>query len=223
MTRHSRNACAGSVFTYAERRRMDGHDTADIPAGWIAQVDTCFMCMKRAEQPCVCSQGHVGCRECFLSTLLARQKEKKKRMDGQEVVDEGKIDNSQVETFLAQQQVLKETDNHQHQHHHPSRPSAPTTKKMVNFMDEQKRPGCPGGSEPHPLSIKSLHSVSFKYSSLDRAVVCFRCQGRLQREAHSYQPCGHVVCALCTEHTATSMTCPVCGIAMTSRIIINAM
>jgi nitric oxide synthase-interacting protein len=75
MTRHAKNACSYAVFSHAERARLK-YGTQGRRAGAEAQkpFNACELCLHTAEQPVLCSKGHLFCRGCILE-FLAQQKE----------------------------------------------------------------------------------------------------------------------------------------------------
>jgi nitric oxide synthase-interacting protein len=85
MSRHSKNNTASSVFTYAERAKLDyGTQKQRLGSDSLRKFDACFLCLTVARDP-VCwylhiyptlsSKGHLACKECFLSNILAQKKE----------------------------------------------------------------------------------------------------------------------------------------------------
>jgi len=75
MTRHAKNACSYAVFSHAERQRLQ-YGTQSRRTGLDAQkpFNACDLCLHPAEQPVLCSKGHLFCRGCILESL-AQQKE----------------------------------------------------------------------------------------------------------------------------------------------------
>lgn len=86
MTRHSKNSCAGPVFTYSERQRTNwGTQSARINSHAIKPFDCCAICLHAAVDAVVCQKGHLYCKECIYESLL-QQKERQK--DEQAVRDD---------------------------------------------------------------------------------------------------------------------------------------
>jgi len=75
MSRHSKNACAAPIFSYAERQRLKyGTQSRRVGLDAQKQFDACNLCLQKADQPVICPRGHVLCRRCMIEGL-ARQKE----------------------------------------------------------------------------------------------------------------------------------------------------
>lgn len=44
----------------------------------MRQFDACSLCLQRAREPVACQRGHIYCKECVYTDLLAQKKEIKK-------------------------------------------------------------------------------------------------------------------------------------------------
>ena len=77
MSRHSRNNTANSVFTYAEKKMLDkdyGVKKTRIGQDSQRSFEQCHLCLSVAKEPCSCLKGHLFCRECIMSNMLAQKK-----------------------------------------------------------------------------------------------------------------------------------------------------
>lgn len=213
MTRHSKNNCSGSVFTYAERH---GRDREVYAAGALAQtsetkksVDTCFMCMNRSTDPVLCGPtGHIGCRECFLTSILQQKRTYKKLLSEYEKLKFDKVEEgtSKIESFERQQRILDRPEVD------PVKPD----QKLASFWNispkdvkhDLKKPSkdvvCKVG-KPHELSISSLIPISMKY--LNDQLVCFQCDRGIIFDAVVSRNCGHLFCVKCSPKDGCSCGC----------------
>ena len=74
MTRHSKNSCAGPVFTYHERQRTNwGTQSARITSHSIKPFDCCALCLHSAVDALVCQKGHLFCKECIYNSLMQQK------------------------------------------------------------------------------------------------------------------------------------------------------
>lgn len=97
MSRHTKNNCASTVFTYHERQRLQyGTRKAMLSKESLKQWDECCICLHTGVDPmcwyafitlllCVsclfvfCSQeGHLFCKECVYEYLVNQKKELEK-------------------------------------------------------------------------------------------------------------------------------------------------
>lgn len=82
MTKHSKNNTASSIFSYAERKKLDygtkgqrlGHES-------MRRFDACALCLQRARDPVACQEGHLFCKECAYTDLLAQKKDIKRQKE----------------------------------------------------------------------------------------------------------------------------------------------
>lgn len=78
MVRHSRNNTASASFTKAEYSMLGerwGSKKIKLAAESFKQFDQCSLCLNSAENPVLCHQGHLFCKECIYSALLDQKKE----------------------------------------------------------------------------------------------------------------------------------------------------
>ena len=89
MTKHSKNNTASSIFSYAERKRLD-YGTKGVrhlpPRSTLVLItrsclqqrlgnesmrrfDACALCLQRARDPVACQEGHLFCKECAYTDL----------------------------------------------------------------------------------------------------------------------------------------------------------
>jgi len=80
MTKHSRNNTANSVFSYAEYKKLSDYGTKKQRLGVdsMKRFDACSLCLQRARDPMACDQGHLYCKECIYTDLLAQKKDIKR-------------------------------------------------------------------------------------------------------------------------------------------------
>lgn len=77
MSRHSKNNTANSVFTYAERKKLENvYGTQKVRLGQDSQrrFEQCNLCLQTAKNPVICEKGHLFCRECITDNLLCQKK-----------------------------------------------------------------------------------------------------------------------------------------------------
>lgn len=79
MPRHSKNNTSSAQFTYAERtkarRSWGGTATAELGSTAQRPWNSCVLCLAPARRPTVDAAGHLFCRECVLSDLVAQKDE----------------------------------------------------------------------------------------------------------------------------------------------------
>lgn len=78
--RHSKNSNDRGHFTYEERRAL-GYGTQKERLGKdsIKPFDSCCLCIQTAIEPLSCKKGHIFCKECIYSCLLAQKKDIKRQ------------------------------------------------------------------------------------------------------------------------------------------------
>ena len=104
MTRHSKNSCAGPVFTYHERQRTNwGTQSARITSHAIKPFDCCALCLHSAVDALVCHKGHLYCKECIYDSLL-QQKERHR-------ADEALAEDRQHTQRLREERKQQESDD----------------------------------------------------------------------------------------------------------------
>ncbi|KAI9513372.1 hypothetical protein F5148DRAFT_1273048 [Russula earlei] len=82
MTKHSKNNTASSIFSYAERRKLDyGTKGQRLGNESMRRFDACALCLQRARDPVACQEGHLFCKECAYTDLLAQRKDIKRQKE----------------------------------------------------------------------------------------------------------------------------------------------
>lgn len=217
MTRHSRNSCSGSVFTYAERARMAGRMGEEDKNNLMNMGETrarpgqCALCSSICVDPCCCPEGHLGCRECFLLSLLTQKKRYTAELRAYEqgMAPEAPGDSClQTKDFLEQQTIAG------------ARPGSVARRGddlpfwMQHTKDHDRRAGkpkredyssCIAAGSPHPVSVRALHSLRMKVTEYGAS--CFNCGAALVR-CFAQVECGHVLCEGC--NALTKDGCPYC-------------
>ncbi|BGP01511.1 zinc finger protein, nitric oxide synthase-interacting protein [Rhodotorula toruloides] len=80
MGRHGRNNTSRADFTYAERQMAQGGTKrALLGREAMKDIDACSLCLQHARDPRVCSEGHLYCQECILTSLLDQKKDIKRQ------------------------------------------------------------------------------------------------------------------------------------------------
>ncbi|OBT79789.1 hypothetical protein VF21_01426 [Pseudogymnoascus sp. 05NY08] len=78
---HSKRNTARSVFTSYERdlaKSAWSNNSARLSRDSFLPFASCSLCLMPAQSPVSCSHGHIFCRECALSNILAQKKEIKR-------------------------------------------------------------------------------------------------------------------------------------------------
>ncbi|KAG6898560.1 hypothetical protein C0993_006015 [Termitomyces sp. T159_Od127] len=76
MTKHSKNNTASSIFSYAEYKKLDyGTKRQRLGNESMRRFDACALCLNRAREPVACGDGHLFCKECVYTDLLAQKKD----------------------------------------------------------------------------------------------------------------------------------------------------
>ncbi|KAH9171843.1 hypothetical protein EDB89DRAFT_1968987 [Lactarius sanguifluus] len=82
MTKHSKNNTASSIFSYAERRKLDyGTRGQRLGNESMRRFDACALCLQRARDPVACQEGHLFCKECAYTDLLTQKKDIKRQKE----------------------------------------------------------------------------------------------------------------------------------------------
>jgi len=77
MSRHSKNNTANSVFTYAEKQKLENvYGTQKVRLGQDSQrrFEQCHLCLQKAKNPVICAKGHIFCKNCITENLLSQKK-----------------------------------------------------------------------------------------------------------------------------------------------------
>lgn len=113
--RHSRNNNDLSHFTYEERRRLGfGTQKERLGKDSIKPFDVCALCIQPFIDPLSCRKGHIFCKECIYSCLLAQKKDIKRKTAAFEA--QQKQDAQEREEALAKDraQLLDSFDRQNH-------------------------------------------------------------------------------------------------------------
>ncbi len=72
MSRHSKNCTAHSVFTYNEKKKLTGYGLQKNTLGQdsFKPFHLCSLCLYPAQNPTLCRQGHLFCRDCIITNLV---------------------------------------------------------------------------------------------------------------------------------------------------------
>ncbi|GAA5998488.1 uncharacterized protein JCM10292_002731 [Rhodotorula paludigena] len=114
MTRHGRNNTSRGDFTYAERQMAKGGtQKALLGRDSFKDFDACSLCLRHARDPRCCSEGHIYCQECIVTSLLAQKKDIKRQqllLDRMRAESEAEMAASRA---AARERVLKEFETAQ--------------------------------------------------------------------------------------------------------------
>lgn len=222
MPRHSKNNTASSVFTYAERNKLD-YGTKHQRLGRDSKrgFDCCFLCLDVAIKPMICSKGHIGCRECYLKTILLQKKEIKKQKQKLLEKEKEKVEKLNLEHKKQKEQQQEELEhlysitgrNEQEPILKPRLAAYWLPSQTPNLIKEENiivsTVQC-FASTPHLLRFKDLKNVEFTY--LDNLLVCRSCRRELLAGTVIYTVlvCGEVFCQTCIKNTPN---CPDCSLS----------
>ncbi|KAI0258571.1 hypothetical protein BC834DRAFT_835293 [Gloeopeniophorella convolvens] len=82
MTKHSKNNTASSIFSYAERKKLEyGTRGQRLGNESMRRFDACSLCLQRARDPVACQEGHLFCKECAYTDLLTQKKDIKRQKE----------------------------------------------------------------------------------------------------------------------------------------------
>ncbi|KAH9159893.1 hypothetical protein EDB89DRAFT_2044160 [Lactarius sanguifluus] len=82
MVRLMQNNTASSIFSYAERRKLDyGTRGQRLGNESMRRFDACALCLQRARDPVACQEGHLFCKECAYTDLLTQKKDIKRQKE----------------------------------------------------------------------------------------------------------------------------------------------
>ncbi|KAH9993328.1 hypothetical protein BJV74DRAFT_833540 [Russula compacta] len=82
MTKHSKNNTASSIFSYAERKKLDyGTKGQRLGNESMRKFNACALCLQRARDPLACQEGHLFCKECAYTDLLTQKKDIKRQKE----------------------------------------------------------------------------------------------------------------------------------------------
>ena len=120
MTRHSKNSCAGPVFTYHERQRTNwGTQSERITSHSIKPFDCCALCLHSAVDALICHKGHLYCKECIYESLMqqkqrhkdeqAAREERERTQRQREEKKQQESDESDISQFIKSEQSILAT------------------------------------------------------------------------------------------------------------------
>ncbi|KAI9217250.1 hypothetical protein BC828DRAFT_391669 [Blastocladiella britannica] len=239
MPKHSKNNTASSVFTHAERERLEyGTKRQRLGRDSKRAFDACFLCLATAEDPLCCPDGHIACKECILSSLVKQSQD-----IGAERIQhkEARVQHERYEQSLRDQELQHRLDRAEQAisvtganavtttsssaatASPPKRilPSfwVPTLTPSVSATDAHappppvtRKPMCLAG-EPHAVTRKQLFPVQFQRNADDQRVSCPSCAKSLTNGSRMriLKRCGHVLCESCVkELVVPSARCNVC-------------
>lgn len=196
--------------------------------GSIQQLDYCHLCLQASIDPVVCLKGHLTCKECIFKNLLS-QKQLAKQTEATERKRELELQHSKKNSELQQKQheITRFCRTEE------SLGSNVPEESMLKSQTPKENPAhltksslkCP--FEPHPVSIKTLFPVKFKYYlGSNSKPICFVCLRELQFCCVCYLKCGHVVCKNCSESKEfvvqqVGRCCPGCQSATNSVVLVG--
>ncbi|KAK4698206.1 nitric oxide synthase-interacting protein, partial [Phenoliferia sp. Uapishka_3] len=114
MPRHSRNNTNSASFSYAERQMLKaGTKKERLGRDAMKNYNSCSLCLDRAREPRVCTDGHIFCQECILNSLLSQKRDIKRQtvlLDRMRATEE---EERVLARSAARQRVLKEFEHAQ--------------------------------------------------------------------------------------------------------------
>ncbi|GJP41561.1 hypothetical protein CLOM_g1222 [Closterium sp. NIES-68] len=120
--RHSRNSNDRAHFTYEERRKLGfGTQKERLGKDSIKPFDSCSLCIQEAVDPLSCRSGHIFCKECIYSCLLAQKKDIKRKRAAWEAQQRQE---QEEEGERAAAERARELDTFDRQNHAALAPSA---------------------------------------------------------------------------------------------------
>jgi len=123
MPRHAKNNTAAPTFTYGEKKALTGWGTQQVRLGGdsLKDFDACTLCLHQADEPLVCTKGHLFCKACIYECLLQQktwiktqeklhmEQEKEAQMKGKQKDLELKM--KEIEKFEKQETGIRDTHN----------------------------------------------------------------------------------------------------------------
>ncbi len=212
MTRHSKNNTSSGAFSYAERQKLSQYGTQAVrcTAENLRLPTHCHFCLQEVKEGNCCSQGHLGCRECYLQDILA-QKEAFKRAQTEAAAEIAKQKqeeakkveaekDAKVKDFLAQQQPgskrIKLAAEDPKTDSKTLLLKSSTVSVPTSTTASKAEICCRGGGKDskHPLSLKSLIPVQMPQNG-----ACPSCERPLKSSVKFLvvKACGHVACHAC--------------------------
>ncbi|KAI0251884.1 hypothetical protein BJV78DRAFT_1125590 [Lactifluus subvellereus] len=114
MTKHSKNNTASSIFSYVERKRLEyGTKGQRLGNESMRRFDACALCLQRARDPVACQEGHLFCKECAYTDLLAQKKDIKRQKERLEALKKEAEQEKTRAKEAARERVLAEFEKGQ--------------------------------------------------------------------------------------------------------------
>lgn len=117
MVRHSKNNTNSAQFTYAERsiakKAWGGTSTAELGSTAQRPWSSCVLCLSPAQRPTVDSDGHIFCRECVLSDLVAQKEELERIHKALQTLHDRRADREKVLTQQAHDRLVRDFEARQ--------------------------------------------------------------------------------------------------------------
>lgn len=179
----------------------------------LRAFDACCLCLQRAQRPVCDSHGHLFCKECVLSDLIAQKKQisrvEKQREHAERIRAEqarGAKHDAEVERIAAFEKGIKrpvEEDEAARKRRRDSENPAfwlPTLAPGVDMNEEHLRsiesniprsPLCFATDKPHPLTAKQLVDIvlcSRKIGAEDQ-LYCPACKKQFTAASHIHGVC----------------------------------
>lgn len=228
MTRHSKNCTSSSVFTSAERSRLDyGVQEARVGKDSFRSFDACHVCLHTAKDPVLCGaeHGHLHCRQCLVDSMLSQMEANKLKLAEHARWMQEQSSRDSQDAQKAQAERVKEFVRQSTDRAEPAAKKTRTAGKAAHWL-----PGMTpsAGSKPtlptnkifchagaqHTVSLKKLLPVVFvpAVDEKDRCTcpVCLRIM-KNGAELVALLPCGHVYCGGCALQFSESR-CSVCTV-----------
>lgn len=143
MARHSKNNTSNSVFSYAEYKKLD-YGTKKQRLGMDSMKDrlSCALCLQRARDPVSCSEGHLYCKECVYTDLLAQKKEMKRQQAKLDAMAKEEEEERERRRAEARERVLKDFEARQLglSSQKPAMEESGSTSKKVSDEGEYRCP-----------------------------------------------------------------------------------
>ncbi|KAM0683650.1 hypothetical protein MDAP_001223 [Mitosporidium daphniae] len=186
MTRHSKNNTSASVFSYSERSKLaygtiERRHTRDT----VKKFDACYLCFLTAIDPVCCSEGHLSCRECIISTLLSQKNSSKELANKKAALEkraaELDAEEARKDALQKEQMFIRATEGKINPQRTDSSgmANALALSSSCSFWIPEKAPNfslleggkalkappsktsCFGGFSPHSITLRSLITLNF--------------------------------------------------------------
>ncbi|TKA46950.1 hypothetical protein B0A54_03906 [Friedmanniomyces endolithicus] len=224
---HSKRNTSLAFFTAHERAEVANHwgsRSTRLTRDSFLPFGSCQLCLLPAREAIACPKyGHLFCRECAVSNLLAQSKdlkrlkkeaEKRGEEDAEErVLEEGEQRAKEVEDFERVQaglSVRNSSDKGDAKSDLPSFwvPGETPDNKKADLKTIKQHPTCPAAAadKPHDFTLKTLVTVHFNEEPPTSASgpptrSCPSCHKALSNSTKAVlaKPCGHVLCKPCSD------------------------